>query len=182
MYNKRRHDMRHTGSLVLAGLLILGGVYLLLGELGVSIPDWAVVWPVFPLAGGLALLAGHVLGWWRDPGKVFIGTAATLIGAAFFFVTMGPLEYADLGNWWPVFILIAGVAFLAQWAAARFRDWGALFLGTVALVIGGAGLIAALELFGPETSQLLPRLWPALLVIAGLILLLRGLLRRRPRS
>jgi hypothetical protein len=171
--------MRRKGSLVLAGFLILVGAYLLLDEVGISIPDWDVIWPVFPLAGGLALLAGHILGWWHDPSKVFLGTAAALAGVVFFFVTMGPLEYADLGNWWPIFILIGGVAFLAQWVAAHFRDWGALFLGMVALIIGGAGLIVALELLGPETSQMIPRLWPFLLVMAGLILLLRGLLRRR---
>jgi hypothetical protein len=172
--------MRQKGSLVLAGVLILLGAYLLLNELGASIPGWDVIWPVFPLAGGLALLASHILGWRRDPGRVFLGAAAALVGAAFFLVTLGPLEYADLGAWWPVFILIGGVAFLAQWAAARFHDWSALFLGVVALVIGSAGLIAALELLGPETSQTLPKLWPILLVIVGLMMLLRALLRRHP--
>jgi hypothetical protein len=172
--------MRRKGSLVLAGFLILLGVYLILNELGASVPGLDVIWPVFPLAGGLALLIGHILGWRRDPGRVFLGTAATLTGAAFFFVTLGPLKYTDLGAWWPIFILIGGVAFLAQWAAARFHDWSALFLGMVALVIGSAGLIAALELLGPETSHTLPKLWPILLVIVGLMMLLRALLRRRP--
>ncbi|MBN1813193.1 MAG: hypothetical protein JXA14_15260 [Anaerolineae bacterium] len=171
--------MRRKGSLVLAGFLILLGVYLLLNELGVNIPSGDVIWPVFPLAGGLALLAGHILGWRRDPGRVFLGTAATLVGAAFFFITLGPLEYTDLDDWWPVFILIGGVAFLAQWAATRFHDWGTLFLGMVALIIGSAGLIAALELLGPETSQTLPKLWPILLVVMGLMMLLRTLLPRR---
>lgn len=171
--------MRRKGSLVLAGFLILLGAYLLLDELGISVPGWDAIWPVFPLAGGVALLAGHILGWRRDPGRVFVGTAAALVGVAFFFITLGPLEYADLGDWWPVFILIGGVAFLAQWATARFQDWSSLFLGAVALVIGGAGLIATLEFFGPETSQTLPRLWPVLLVVMGLITLLRGLLRKK---
>jgi hypothetical protein len=171
--------MRRKGSLVLAGFLILLGAYMLLNELDVGIPGWDVIWPAFPLAGGLALLGGYILGWQRDPGWVFLGTAATLVGVAFFFITLGPLEYRDLGTWWPVFVLIGGVAFLAQWAAARFRDWGALFLGVVALIIGGAGLTATLELLGPETSQILPSLWPVLLVLMGLMMLLRGLLRKR---
>jgi hypothetical protein len=171
--------MRNRGTLVVAGLLILVGAYMLLTELNVGIPSWDVIWPVFPLAGGLALLGGYVLGWQRDPGRVFLGTAATLVGVAFLFITMGPLEYQDLGTWWPIFVLIGSVAFLAQWAAARFRDWGALFLGIVALVIGGAGLIATLQLFGPETSEALPRLWPALLILMGVVIFLRGLLRKR---
>jgi hypothetical protein len=171
--------MRNKGTLVLAGLLILVGTYMLLNEMNVGIPGWDTIWPVFPVAGGLALLGGYVLGWQRDPGMVFLGTAATLVGVVFFFITLGPLEYQDLGTWWPIFVLIGGVAFLAQWAAARFRDWSALFLGVVALIIGGAGLTATLKLLGPETSRILPSLWPALLILMGLMMLLRGLLRRR---
>ncbi len=171
--------MRRKGTVTLAVLLILLGAFLLLNELNLAIAGWDVLWPVFPLAGGLTLLGSYVFGEKRDPGKVFLGMALSLVALAFFFVTLGPLEYQDLGTWWPVFVLIGGVAFLAQWAAARFRDWGALFLAVVALVIGGAGLAIILNLFGPETSELLPKLWPALVVLAGLMLLLRALLGRR---
>jgi hypothetical protein len=169
----------HRGSAILALFLILLGVYLLLGELGIGIPGWDVIWPVFPFAGGLAFLGSYVFGRRRDPGQVFVGTAALLVGLVFFFVTLGPLEYRDLGTWWPVFVLIGSVAFLAQWAAARFRDWGALFLALVALVAGGAGLAVTLQLLGPQTLELLPRLWPVLLVLLGLMVLLRALFGRR---
>lgn len=167
------------GTVVPALILILLGVYLLLIQSGIGIPGWDVMWPVLPLAGGLALLGGYVFGPRRDPGHVFLGTAATLVGLAFFFVTLGPLEYRDLGTWWPVFVLIGSVAFLAQWAAARFRDWGALFMALVALVVGGAGLAVTLQLLGPGTRELLPRLWPVLLILAGLMSLLRALVGKR---
>ena len=74
---------------------------------------------------------------------------------------------------------IGGVAFLAQWLAAGLRDWGALFLGLVALVVGGAGLAVTLQLLGPQTAQLLPQLWPLLVILGGLMLLLRALVGRR---
>jgi len=164
---------------ILALVFVLLGVYLLLDQLGIGIPGWDVIWPVFPLAGGLAFLGGYLFGRQRDPGLVFVGTAAALVGVLFFFVTLGPLEYRDLGTWWPVFVLIGGVAFLAQWAAARFRDWGALFLALVALVVGGAGLIVTLQLLGPQTALLLPRLWPAALILLGLMVLLRAMFGRR---
>jgi hypothetical protein len=127
----------------------------------------------------VAFLAGYVFGQRRDPGHVFVGTAATLVGLVFFFVTMGPLEYGDLSIWWPVFVLIGGVAFLALWVATGLRDWGALFMALVASVVGGAGLAVTLRLLGPETRQLLPRLWPVLLILVGLMALLRGLLGKR---
>ena len=160
----------------LALVFILLGVYLLLDQLGIGIPGWDVVWPVLPLAGGLAFLGNYLFSQQRDPGQVFVGTAAALVGVLFFFVTLGPLEYSDLGTWWPVFVLIGGVAFLAQWAAARFSDWGALFL---ALVVGGVGLIVRLELLGARTAQLLPRLWPVALILLGLMVFLRTIFGRR---
>jgi hypothetical protein len=171
--------MRRKGTFALAVVLIVVGALLLLSELGVAIPGWDILWPVFPMAGGLALLGSYFFGEKRNAGRVFFGTAATLVGMVFFFITLGPLEYEDLSTWWPVFVLIGGIAFLAQWAAARFRDWSALFLGVVALVVGGAGLAIKLNLFGEETAQLLPNLWPVLVVLAGIMLLLRGLLSRR---
>jgi hypothetical protein len=167
------------GAVILALVLILLGIYLLLAELNVGLPGWDVIWPVIPFAGGLAFLGSFVFGQRRDPGQVFIGTAATLVGLVFFFVTLGPLSYRDLGTWWPVFVLVGSVAFLAQWAAAGFRDWGALFLALVALVVGGAGLAVTLQLLGPQTVELLPRLWPALLILLGLMVFLRALIGRR---
>jgi hypothetical protein len=171
--------MRKKGTITLSILLILLGAFLLLNELGVTIPGWDILWPVFPLAVGLTLLGSYFFGEKREPGRVFFGTAAILIALVFFFITLGPMEYEALGSWWPVFVLIGGVAFLAQWAAARFRDWSALFLGIVALVVGGAGLAIRQNMLGEDTAQLLPSLWPVLVVLAGIMLLLRALLGRR---
>jgi hypothetical protein len=167
------------GTVFLALVFILLGVYLLLSQLGIGVPGWDAIWPVLPLAGGLALLGGYVFGERRDSGHVFLGTAAALVGLVFFFITLGPLEYGDLSTWWPVFVLIGSVAFLALWAATRFRDWGAFFMALVALVVGGAGLAITLRLLGPQTRELLPQLWPVLLILLGLMTLLRALLGRR---
>jgi len=167
------------GTIVPALFLILLGAYFLLQEMGIAIYDWDVIWPVLPIAVGLASLGSYAFSERRDPGQVFVGIAATLVGLAFFFITLGPLEYEDLGTWWPIFVLIGSVAFLAQWIAARFRDWGALFLSLVALVVGGAGLAITLQLLGPETRELLPKLWPVILILGGLMALLRGLFNRR---
>lgn len=171
----------HRGRIVLALFLIALGAYLLLERLGIGVPGWDAMWPVFPLAGGLTLLGGYVFGERRDAGHVFFGTALTLAGAVFFFITLGPLEYSDLGTWWPVFVLIGSIAFIAQWMATGLRDWGALFLGLVALAVGGAALASTLRLLGPETRELLPNLWPAILILLGLMMLLRALFGRRSK-
>jgi len=171
--------MQRKGAVLLALLLIGLGSYLLLSELGVGLPGWERVWPVLPLVGGLALLVGYFTEPESDPERVFFGTAVTLVGVTFLFVTWGPLSYNSLATWWPVFVLIGSVAFLAQWIAASLRDWDALFLGLVTLCVGGVALAITLQLFGPDTREILPRLWPVILILAGLIALLRGLLGRR---
>ena len=167
------------GQIILALAFVLLGVYLLLDQLGLDIPGWDAIWPVFPFAGGLVFLGSYVFGQRRDPGQVFVGTAATLVGLMFFFITLGPLEYSDLSTWWPVFVLIGSVAFLALWAASGFRDWGALFLALVALVVGAAGLAVTLRLFGPQTAELLPQMWPAVLILLGVMIFLRAVFSRR---
>ena len=78
--------MQKRGTLTLAVVLILLGAFLLLNELGVAVPGWDTIWPVFPLAGGLALLAGYIFGQRHEPGRVFVGTAATLVALVFFFI------------------------------------------------------------------------------------------------
>jgi len=171
--------MRDRRTVLLALALIVLGGYLLLTELNAEIPGWSQIWPVLPVAAGLALLIGTLVDAERNPDQVFIGTAAVLVGLVFFFVTLGPLDYPDLETWWPVFVVIAGVAFLAQWAAAGLRRWDALFLGLIALVVGVAAFAVTFELLGPNTREALPRFWPVILILVGLVALLRGLLSRR---
>jgi hypothetical protein len=173
--------MRKRGTALLALILIILGSYLLLSELNAELPGWGQIWPLLPFVGGLALIIRHTTNRQGDPNRIFLGTAAMLVGAVFFLITIGPLTYDDLDSWWPVFLLIAGVAFLAQWAATGLRNWDALFLGLVALIVGSGAFTITLQLLGPNTQETLPKLWPLLLVLAGLMTLLRGLLGRRAR-
>jgi hypothetical protein len=173
--------MRKTGTILLALVLIILGGILLVGELSAELPGWRHLWPAAPLAGGLALIIRYTTTPQRDPDHIFLGTAATLVGAFFFFITLGPLTYGDLGEWWPAFVLIFGIACLVQWAVTGLRDWDALFLGLVALVVGGGAFAITFQLLGPNTRELLPRLWPIVLILIGLMALLRGLLGRRTR-
>ena len=124
--------MRDRRAVLLALALIVLGSYLLLTELNAEIPRWSQTWPVLPFAAGLALLIGYIADQKHNPDHVFLGTAATLVGVVFLFVTIGPLNYRDLESWWPVFVVIGGLAFLAQWAAGGLRKWDAFFLGLVA--------------------------------------------------
>ncbi|HIE38614.1 MAG TPA: hypothetical protein EYH30_02720 [Anaerolineales bacterium] len=168
------------GTVLLALILILAGVYFLLVELDLGVPSLDRLWPLFPFAGGVAALGNYLRTGRQEHGSVFWGTALVLTGLFFFLISLGDQDYTVLQTWWPVFIVIAGISFLALWLAQGLRDWGALFLSIVALLFGGVALAVNLQILGPNTAQELRRLWPALLVLVGLVLLMRGLLGRRP--
>lgn len=170
------------GTVLLALVIILVGVYSLLVELGLDVPSMDRLWPIFPLGGGIALLGNYLRSRQRDHGQVFWGTALILGGLFLFLITLGDQDYAVLRTWWPVFIAIAGIAFLALWLSQGLRDWGALFLSIAGLVFGGVALAINLQVMGPHTAEELRRLWPGLLILVGLILLARGLLGKKGAS
>jgi steroid 5-alpha reductase family enzyme len=164
------------GTVLLGLILILVGTYSLLGVLYSQLPGPDRLWPVAVIAGGITLLVTYCRTPQRETARVFWGVALTLSGLLFFLITLTDQNYAVLQTWWPAFVAIAGISFLAMWIAEGFRDWGVLFLAIVSLIFGGVYIAVNLHLFGPNTMQELGRLWPALLIIIGLILLLRGTL------
>lgn len=164
------------GTVLLGLTLILIGLYSLLGAFYPQLPGLDRLWPVAVIAGGITLLFAYVRTPQREVARVFWGVALTLSGLLLLLVTLTDRNYAVLQTWWPAFVVVAGIAFLAQWIADGFRDWGVLFLSIVSLIFGGVSIAVNLHLFGPRTLQEISRLWPALVIAVGLILVLRGTL------
>ena len=134
---------------------------------------WDRIWPLFPVLGGLAFLVWYVLTGFKDAGLVFIGLGALLVGLFFFGFTLGIWEWGQMGDLWPVFPLIGGVAFVALFVAERGRDIGTLGVGLAALIVGVVGLAFTYGL----VSGNIWRLWPVLLILMGVLSLAGGLLR-----
>ena len=178
------------GSIIPALILILLGVWFLAGNLGVRLPGMEAMWPIFPLGGGLLFLGGYLFDR-RDPGLIFVGLAATLIGAFFFLFTLRvPLpvtgmqegvRWSDMGKLWPAFVVIGGVSFIALFLAEGKHDWAVFSLGAMAVIVGCVAFLFTLGWMAGDIGRLLVKLWPLLLVIAGLAALLQAILGR-PRS
>ena len=163
--------MSRRGGAVIPGLALIAlGAWLLAGTLGVRLPGFEALWPVIPLVAGLAFLAQFFADGRRNEGLVFTGVATTLLGAFFLAITLGPLTWSDLGRWWPAFVVIGGVAFLAQWVA-RPGERGLLLPGTLALLAGLAVLALSLGLVRADVANQITRLWPLLLIVLGFALL-----------
>ena len=102
--------LQRRGALTPGLLLILFGAWLLAQNLGVPLPGLDMLWPALPLLFGLGLLLQFFLGGRKDEGLVFSGVAAALVGAFFFEFTLGRLRWGDMDRYWPVFVLIGGLA------------------------------------------------------------------------
>jgi hypothetical protein len=178
------------GSIIPALILILLGLWFLAGNLGVHLPGMDAMWPIFPLGGGLLFLGGYLFGR-RDPGLIFVGLAATLVGAFFFLFTLrvplpvagmqGGVRWSDMGRLWPAFVVIGGASFIALFLAEGQRDWAVFSMGAVAVIAGCVAFLFTLGWLAGDLGRLLVKYWPLLLVIAGLAALLQAVFGR-PRS
>lgn len=142
------------------GFIGLGVAFLLALLIG-----WDRIWPVFPLLGGLAFLVGYVASGFRESGFVFVGVLASLIGLFLFGFSMDIWAWEEMSRLWPIFPLIGGMAFAALFVAERARDAGTLGVGCAATVVGIVGLGVTYGYVGADVW----RLWPLLLVLAGII-------------
>jgi hypothetical protein len=151
------------------GLIGLGIAFLVAMAVG-----WDRFWPIFPVLGGLAFLVAYVGSRFRDSGLVWVGVAATLVGLFLFGFTLEVWKWEQMAELWPIFPLIAGIAFIATFLAERARDWGTLGVGLAGIIVGLVGLAYTI---GGLKSEIW-RYWPALLILVGVLGLVTGLFRR----
>lgn len=179
--------MERRGSIVPALALILIGGYFLLINLNV-IPSLGInkMWPGIVVLVGLIFWLGFIFGKDHDPGLTFVGTIAILVGLFFFLFTLnvnlfglGHVTWGAMGQLWPAFPLIVGLAFVVLWIAGRFRDGGVLVPAVVLLVVGIGGF--AYTLGDVPFFQDVLRWWPLLLIGLGLLVLLRAIVRPRAK-
>jgi hypothetical protein len=166
-------------TILLALVFILVGTYFLLIELELGVPELDRLWPVFLFSWGMFLLVNCVRTSREDVGPIFWGTGLTLSSIFLFLISLGDQDYSVLKVWWPVFIVIAGISFLAFGIAQRFQDWGVLFLAVVGMLFGGVALLFNLQFISSGIAREMSKLWPAFPIVIGLILLLKNL-RSRP--
>ena len=165
---------RNSGNFATGLILILIGGWFLLRQLGLNLPGIGNLWPIFPTLGGLAII-GLFLRNQEDEGVLVPGVAGFLIGIFFFFFTLGIFEWAEMGQLWPVFPLIGGLAFLATWLGGGRHEPGLLVPAFGGLAVGVIGLVFTLGGFG---VSLIVNYWPVILILVGLWVLAQNLIRQ----
>ncbi len=163
----------NSGNLITGLILILIGVWFLLGKLGLNLPNIGNLWPIFPTLGGLALIALFFRNQ-EDAGILIPGVAGFLVGIFFFFFTFNIFKWGEMGQLWPLFPLIGGVAFLATWFGGGRRELGLLAPAFGGMTVGIIGLVITLGGFG---VSLIVSYWPLILILLGIWVLAQNLIK-----
>ena len=157
---------------VIGGLVLIAlGIWFFLSTLGVRLPDVGNFWPIFPTLAGLAFIVAYARQ--RDAGLLIPGVGAFLIGLFFFLFTLGSFEWSQMGQLWPVFPLIGGLAFLAAYLSER--DAGLLIPAVGGVGVGVIGLFFTLS--GLSLAWL-GTFWPVILILVGIFVLAQNLMGR----
>ncbi len=152
---------------------LLAGCFFFLLTLGPFYwDDMGRLWPFFVAAAGLVFVVRFLASWTRGWGWLIPGVGLLLLGLFFFLFTLGPLAWYDMGVWWPVFPLIAGLTFLAAWGAARCP----VELLIPAGIFLAAGLLGLALTFGK--AAWIANGWPVVLILLGLWMIGRSLVGR----
>ena len=148
------------------GLSILAlGVLLLLHNFDVLwFWDLRLYWPLILIAGG-----GY---WTLDPRSRTLGIVAVGLGIVFQAVMLGLLRFSDLLEFWPLILIAVGINLLARKKVRQQSDW---MTGTIVLSLG---VIFQLQELG-WLNVSIQRLWPVLLIVAGLGMLHKALRSRQ---
>jgi predicted membrane protein len=102
-------------------------------------------------------------------GGLIIGLILAGIGAVLLLQNFGIFPNQDLWDFWPIILIIAGIARAATAFSVTGRMWGGL------VALGGLLFLAAN--FGFIHHNLWELFWPVILILAGGVMLVRGLER-----
>jgi len=153
--------MEHRKNQLTWGIfLILIGAVFLLGNL--SRVGMETLWPVFPLAVGLAFWVGYFYDR-KNFGLLMPGSILVIVSLLFF--TCNFFGWWRMETLWPIFILAPGIGFFAMYFGGA-KDQGLVIPGSILVAIGIIFLFI---------SSGLRDWWPIFLIIAGiLIIVLQG--------
>ncbi len=166
--------MKNLSSVFLGVAFILAGIAILLNQYQVLEFGWNQFYPLALIGLGVYFILDIVQG---NKGAIFWATLAILLGLFFFLRNFGYIPFFWIEEYWPLFMLIFGLAFISLFVV-KPEDWGLLIPGTILSFLGLA--IASYTMgFHWYPVRVLWRFWPLLLVLIGVVLILNSIQSRK---
>ena len=153
-------------------ILIAVGTWFLAREWVDSSLFWDRSYPVLML-----LFAGFLFYEFRrssNQNALFWGVLISVVAGFYLLRNNGILEEYYMDEYWPVYMLAAGIAFIVLFIVNP-RDWGVLIPGSLLLFFGGTQLLENLDDNYWEYSNYFEEYWPVILLIIGVGVIISGL-------
>lgn len=169
--------MKPFRALIPGLILIFIGGWFLAQNLGIALPNIWNLWPAFIILGGISSLVSYFSQGRSNSSHLFNAALSFMLGAFFFMFSLGIWQWSMMAQFWPLLLIIVGLAFFIQWAV-EIRVTRRLIL---ALLVSGVGIFFLPSTMGwlaPELSQQILRFWPAMLIVAGVVVLLSGVFKK----
>jgi len=100
-------------------------------------------------------------------GGMIIGLGVIAVGVLFLLRNVGILYFDDIGQYWPVILIIIGISKLSNTHSASSVTGG--------LIIGGIGTVFLLRNLGYIYGNVWQYFWPGILIAVGLMILVKHL-------
>jgi membrane-bound ClpP family serine protease len=166
--------MSQTKPSLLPGIiLIIFGLLLLVHKLDIFYFDWHRTYPLVFMLIGVVLFISTVL--YKHQSAAFWGTVFLLAGLFFFLRNYDFIEYYYIGEIWPVFFIILGLAFVVLFLF-KPQDWGVLIPGGIFLFLGTTFFLRNFHYW--RAQEIIARYWPLVLILIGIGVIVGGLKKK----
>ena len=163
---------RQKNSLFPGIALIVVGLWLVSRRVLDWTPEWEYIYPVaMILIGGFLIWETFI----RNRSKaLFWGVVLLGLGAFFFLRNYDFIPYFYSDEYWPIFLIALCLGFFALFVMNP-KDWGVLIPALILLFFGIGYGLRNLDGRFRGFERIVETYWPALLILIGLGVVLRGL-------
>lgn len=151
-------------------LAVLGVLFLLVNN-NLLWFGWQELWPTLVFLIGLFLVRVYTRR--NKPQQLFVGLLLLQFGAFFFLFTTGILSWEKMDVLWPTLPLMLGISLLALSLAGEHTAPAVVF-GLVVIIFATVAYLGETDVISPRLSGPFVRVWPLVLVLAGILIYLRA--------
>jgi hypothetical protein len=152
-------------------LAILGLVFFLVNNHLVWF-GWAELWPTLLFLVGIGLL--RVFTRRQKPRQLFLGLFLVQFGVFFFLFSSGIFDWQRMEVLWTVIPFVVGVSLISLAFTGGEHSTPAVLFGIVLMLFAGVSYLAETGAIGTRVSEPFVRIWPLVLLAAGVMIYSRA--------